>query len=108
MRSVTFVLFLAFGMASAAPLDFGVGVGVKGGFPFTDLLKLEVPGASLSEDDNYIVGPVVELRLPFGFAFEVNGLYRGTSYTVVNGGTLVPMTIKSSSWEIPYLAKFRF
>jgi len=53
------------------------------------------------------VGPVAELRLPFGFALEGNGLYRATSYVVTNAGGL-PVPVKSSSWEIPYLAKFRF
>ncbi len=98
-------------MASAAHLDFGAGVGVKAGVPFTDLLKaagvITGPQAVLSQGNNYIVGPVVELRLPFGFAIEADGLYRGTNYHVANAGN-APTAIQSSSWEIPYLAKFRF
>ncbi len=109
MKRIIFVLFSAAGVVSAAHLDFGVGVGVKGGFPFTDLLKAVTsnPVPNLSQENNYIVGPVLELRLPFGFAIEGNGLYRGTNYVVANAGNL-PTTINSSSWEIPYLAKFRF
>ena len=104
-----FTLFLTAGLASAAHLDFGAGVGVKGGYPFTDLLRAAdvITGPKLTQGDNYIVGPVVELRLPFGFAFEADGLYRATNYQVANGGNL-PSAIKSSSWEIPYMAKFRF
>ena len=108
---VVSLLFLAAGLASAAHLDFGVGAGVKAGVPFIDLLK--GPGVTagsqpvLSEGNNYIVGPVVELRLPFGFAIEADGLYRGTNYQLGNAGNL-PTVIHSSSWEIPYLAKFRF
>jgi hypothetical protein len=111
MRRSVSVLFLTAGLASAAHLDFGVGVGVKAGIPFTDLLEttgaITGPPPALSQEDNYIVGPVVELRLPFGFAIEADGLYRGTNYHVANTGNL-PTVIKSSSWEIPYLAKFRF
>jgi hypothetical protein len=105
------LLFLTAALASAAHLDFGAGVGVKGGLAFTDLLQAASVATGqqpvLSQSNNYIVGPVVELRLPFGFAIEADGLYRGTEYQVTNGGS-VPTTIKSSSWEIPYLAKFRF
>ena len=111
MRRYFVVLLMTSAAASAANLDFGLGVGVKAGIPFTDLLRVSgvTTGTApvLSEKDNYIVGPVLELRLPFGFAFEANGLYRGTSYEVANPGNL-PNVIKSSSWEIPYLAKFRF
>lgn len=109
MRRVVFVLSLTAGLAPA--LDFGVGIGVKGGVPSTDLLKAYgvATGSppALSSGDNYIVGPVVELRLPFGFAFEADGFYRGTTYTASSPGS-VTTTIKASSWEIPYLAKFRF
>jgi hypothetical protein len=109
MKQLLFVLFSTAGLASA--LDFGMGVGVKGGVPFTDLLEttgvLTGTLTSLSRSDNYIVGPVVELRLPFGFAIEADGLYRGTTYTLTTPGS-PSVLLKSSTWEIPYLAKFRF
>jgi hypothetical protein len=50
---------------------------------------------------------MAEVRIPFGFALEVDGLYRGTNYTVTNA-TTGTTSIDASSWEIPYLAKFRF
>ena len=109
IRAITLALFLLPGSLPAQHLDFGFGIGVKGGFPFTDLLSRNLPSstATLSQEGNYIVGPVAEVRIPFGFAFEVDGLYRGTNYDIVNapGGVTA---IKSSSWEMPYLAKFRF
>ena len=107
MRRFVWVPFLTAGLAAAAHLDFGLGVGVKGGVPFTDLVKVSDVQTALSQQDNYIIGPVVELRLPFGFAFETDGLYRGTQYHVANASNL-PTAIQSSSWEIPYLGKFRF
>jgi hypothetical protein len=111
MRRLLNLVLLTAGLASAAPLDFGAGIGVKAGVPFVDLLQATgstmAPSPVLSQGDNYIVGPVAELRLPFGFAIEADGLYRGTSYGVANVSG-VAEGIKSSSWEIPYLAKFRF
>jgi hypothetical protein len=98
-------LFLSAGVLPAQ--HFGFGLGVKAGVPFTDLLKAGVGTGSLSQESNYLVGPFAELRIPFGFAVEVDGLYRGTQYTVANSANGVT-AINSSSWEIPYLAKFRF
>src|SRR5262249_54125831 len=95
----------------AEHLDFGAGLGVKGGFPFTDLV--EVTGTfsgvqpTLNRMNNYLVGPAAEIRFPFGFAIEANGLYRGTQYHLANVGG-VPAAFDSASWEIPYLGKFRF
>jgi hypothetical protein len=96
------------GFAAAQHFDFGWGLGVKGGVPTTDLLNSNGgTTATLHQHDNYIIGPVGEVRIPFGFALEVDGLYRGTNYTLTNTPTGVT-SIDSSSWEVPYLAKFRF
>jgi hypothetical protein len=90
-------------------LDFGFGFGVKGGVPFTDILKttgaITTP-TSLTRSSDYLIGPVVELRVPFGFALEVDGIYRGAEYNLTTGN--VTTTLHASAWEIPYLAKFRF
>jgi hypothetical protein len=111
MKQLLSVLFLTAGLASAVHLDFGLGVGVKGGFPVTDVLTatglIGAPPPSVSTRNNYLVGPVAELRLPFGFAIEGNGLYRGSEAFLLNAGG-VQTQVKSSSWEIPYLAKWRF
>ncbi len=99
-------LMLVEGTLLAQHLDFGFGAGVKGGFPVTDLLTSDTE-KPFAGGDNYIVGPVAEVRLPFGFAFEADGLYRSSGYHVTTaGGQLVGAS--SSSWEMPYLAKFRF
>jgi len=101
-----FALVLVEGSLLAQDLDFGFGAGVKGGFPVTDLLTSETE-TPFAGGDNYIVGPVAEVRLPFGFAFEADGLYRASSYHLSNAAGL-SVAVSSSSWEIPYLAKFRF
>ena len=109
MRRFIFMLFLSAGLATAQHLDFGFGAGVKGGYPLIGLLNAAgVTPPVLSKQDNYIIGPVAEVRVPFGFAFEADGLYHGTQYHVVNSANNFPTTIDSSSWEIPYLGKFRF
>jgi hypothetical protein len=109
MSKLSVLLFLVAGLAKAQ-FGFGYGIGVKGGFPFTDQLTSTsiggVPAPSLSSSDNYIVGPAAELRIPLGFAVEVDGLYRKSEYTSLLGTTTTK--INASAWEIPYLAKWRF
>jgi hypothetical protein len=101
-------LIVIHGFAAAQHFDFAWGLGVKGGVPATDLLTTNRGAtATLHQESNYIVGPVAEVRIPFGFALELDGLYRGTNYTVGNAPT-GSTSIDSSSWEVPYLAKFRF
>jgi hypothetical protein len=99
------------GSIFAQHLDFGFGFGVKGGVPFTDILEvgdiIAAPSTVLNRSSDYLIGPVAELRVPFGFALEVDGIYRSAEYHVSDSaGTTT--TLDAHSWEIPYLAKFRF
>ncbi len=73
--------------------------------------------ASQDESRPYVVGPSVELRLPKGFAVEVDALYRrvGTSYgystsTLLGDGSLTNYysRVRGNSWEFPILGKFYF
>src|SRR4051794_14455507 len=53
--------------------QFGIGLGVKGGIPFTDLLGAigavnGLPPNSVTRSNEYLIGPAVELRIPLGFA----------------------------------------
>ncbi|MFL6449753.1 MAG: hypothetical protein ACJ746_19035 [Bryobacteraceae bacterium] len=109
--SKTIFVFLVFcSSIFAQHLDFGFGVGVKGGVPFTDVLEaagtINSAASTLTRSTSYLVGPVVELRLPFGFAVEADGLYHAAEYDLTSNGTRT--TVPAHAWEIPYLAKFRF
>jgi len=120
--SKTACLYLAFTSSIFAQhLDFGFGFGVKGGVPFTDILSIpnaasQIPAGvnliasspitTLEKSSNYLIGPAAELRIPFGFAFEVDGLYHASGYRVTTND--INTTLPANAWEIPYLAKFRF
>lgn len=72
-------------------------VGVRGGVPLNDAYTaVSNPTVALSTD-RFVIGPTVELHLPFGFGAQVDALYR--SYTV--GGTV-------TQWEFPILATYHF
>lgn len=72
-------------------------VGVRGGVPLTDAYNaVSNPTIALSTG-RFVIGPTVELHLPFGLGAEADALYR--SYTV--GGTV-------TQWEFPILATYHF
>src|SRR4051812_24503159 len=107
----TFLFLLFSSSIYAQHLDSGFDAGVKGGFPFTDFVSAAVNGTlttNIGRSSDYIVGPVAEVRIPFGFAVEVDALYRNSDYhvTTTSGGITSTYDANAHSWEIPYLAKF--
>jgi Outer membrane protein beta-barrel domain len=103
------LLFLGgVGLAAAQPFSFGV----KGGLPLTDFFDA-VNSDNLgyfSSTNRYIVGPTVELHLPFGLGIEFDALYRHLHYSSAFNlvDTLVNSSTESGSWEFPLLIKYRF
>jgi hypothetical protein len=99
-------LFLSTGAFAQLP----IGVGVKAGVPITDSISATQLTSSIftsPDSKNYIVGPMVELRLPFHLAVEADALYRPLNVAVRTGTTTISST-NYSTWEFPVLAKYRF
>lgn len=105
----TLLTTCTFGVLTAAAQRLSVGA--KGG--------LWLRGRTIGQDESrrYVVGPSIELRLPAGFALEVDGLYRRVGDTTLY--VLVPNSTPSSyssfvhrqrghSWEFPILGKYYF
>jgi hypothetical protein len=106
------LLGLLFGASSALSQPFSFGM--KGGLPTTDFLNTAQSGSFnfASNTNRYIVGPTVELKLPFGLGIEADVLYRHFSYTgsgFINGtgGILQSTSTTSNAWEFPLLVKYR-
>lgn len=88
------ILFLVGGVALCGP----IGVGVKAGVPATGLVMSsdhDCVCAFPSTGGRFVLGPTLELRLPFGLGIELDALYRSVKNP------------SSSSWEFPILAKYR-
>jgi hypothetical protein len=83
--------------------------GIKGGLPLTDFVNTVQSGAATATSD-YIVGPMVELRLPFGLGVEFDALYRHFNYNTPASSTASALSTLTSSgdWEFPLLAKYKF
>lgn len=80
-------------------------VGVKGGIRTTD----DVSGSLTSESKRYIVGPMLDVRLPLRLSFEFDALYRRFGYTGYASsccGSSITRE-RSNSWEFPLLLKYR-
>jgi opacity protein-like surface antigen len=107
---LTLLLMFSSAALFAQPVSFGFGV--KGGLPLTDFIDT-VSGSRTtvsSVTNRYIVGPTVELRLPFGFGVEADALYRHFSYNSTASLIDVLSTLRTTSndWEFPLLLKKRF
>jgi len=88
-----------------------VSVGVKFGVPVTDALETfrGNQAAYVSNTHRYLVGPTVQLNLPFRFSIEVDALYRrlGYEYNQFAGpGSPTATRTVANSWEFPVLGKY--
>jgi hypothetical protein len=92
----------------AQPVSFGV----KGGLPLTDFIDTVSGSRTIvtSVTNRYIVGPTIELHLPFGFGVEADALYRHFSYNSTANllDALLTLRTTSNDWEFPLLVKKRF
>lgn len=94
---------------SALAFSQPISGGIKVGLPLTDFLNT-VNGVASTSTNRYIVGPTVELHLPFGFGVEFDALYRHFDYTdiVGSGVNAITSTGHAGAWEFPLVAKYRF
>jgi hypothetical protein len=82
-----------------------VSIGVKGGIRATD----DITGDSATESKRYIVGPMIDVGLPLGFAVEFDALYHRHGYRTSNSnfaGSYFSRE-RANSWEFPILLKYR-
>lgn len=79
-------------------------VGVKGGLPFNDAMKLRSQISTRTVDTStspWVVGPMLELRLPAGLSVEFDALWKRYKQNVGSE------SISDQSWEFPLLGKYR-
>jgi len=113
------VNLLAAGLLLGSGLSYAqhITIGVKSGIPLTDafsdnsVMGVDTFVHSFSQSKDYVIGPIIELGLPLGFAVEADALYRPLNLTV--DSTVLPQpTMRSvtdiTSWEFPILGKYYF
>jgi hypothetical protein len=81
-------------LASAQP----IGLGLKIGGTLSDAVSA-IGHGDIPASHAFVIGPSLELRLPFGFGVELDALYEHSLYnSVLNGG---------NTWQFPLLAKYK-
>lgn len=76
-------------------------LGVKGGVPFADTLKIADRATYTSDKSPAVFGPAVEIRLPLGLGGETGLYYRRLEYSTGTTRTA------GQVWETPFLVKYR-
>jgi hypothetical protein len=94
---------------AAAAFAQPIGIGLKGGLPFNDLFEARANNVQ-TETRRYIIGPMVELRLPAGISIEADALYSRANFSSPLGaaGSLITAPFNTNSWEFPILLKKKF
>jgi hypothetical protein len=111
------LILLACSLTTAFGAEHIFSFGIKGGVPLTDAFSdqttmgVDLVTHTYSNSRNYVIGPTVELSLPFGFSVEADALYRPLNLVIDN--TVVPQPLARSStdissWEFPILGKYHF
>jgi opacity protein-like surface antigen len=102
MRVIAFAILLA-GCSAAQPIGFGVKLGA----PVTDAVNLANGSGTLANTaTRFTIGPMVDIRLPFGVGIEADFLYRRLSGTYTEPG--FSTAANGNQWAIPVLLKYRF
>lgn len=88
--------------------------GIKAGVPLTDAYNAGFSGylSTTSYNRQYIIGPTVEVHLPFRLSFEADALYRRNGFDLVSTNlpiyNLPPTYARDiiNDWQFPLLAKY--
>jgi hypothetical protein len=102
------LLVLSFLSLLGPALSQQLAVGVKGGIRASgDIGGLSYGG---SESKRYIIGPMLDLRLPWRLGVEFDALYRRFGYTSgshYQGYASAIHRGRANSWEFPIIIKYR-
>ncbi|MBI2689463.1 MAG: hypothetical protein HYX27_24410 [Acidobacteria bacterium] len=93
------------GLTLGVSYSQNIGFGVRGGTPLNDFVKAESKTGAITNvvkgRGNVIIGPMFEVRLPFGLGIEADALYRRWNADgVLSSGS-------ANSWEFPIYGKVR-
>jgi hypothetical protein len=124
-------LLLLVGVTGCLCFAQSVSIGAVGGNRLTDDIRsaqinesipdqFSAAGGTTSESKRYVVGPAVELGLPFSLALEFDALYRREGYRTRFDVSISPLLNRigpfggirfdrerANSWEFPLLLKYK-
>ena len=98
------LLLVAAPPASSQMFSFGVRVGV----PLTTVYTTQgiADGGAFASEDRFTIGPTMEVHLPFHLSFEVDALWRQSSFSTVGGHFNGNLDSSVNDWQVPFMAKY--
>jgi len=111
------LLLLACSLSTAFAAEHLFSFGLKGGVPLTDAFSdhtaigVDTITHTFSDSKELIIGPMVDLSLPLGFAVEADALYRPLNLAINSAlapNLLTHSSMNIDSWEFPILGKYHF
>ncbi|HEY4086716.1 MAG TPA: outer membrane beta-barrel protein [Bryobacteraceae bacterium] len=114
IRTFLFVSALLAPFSAFAQSPFPISLGVKGGAALTDAFSDSTlpfsngTSRTYSPKHDYVVGPMLEVRLPMGVSVEGDALYRPLNLNAVQSfnGPTSTLAYSVTSWEFPILVKY--
>jgi hypothetical protein len=90
--------------ADSQVLSFGARVGV----PLTTAYTIVfVPDGGGSTDEiRFLVGPTIEFHLPYRLSFEIDALWRRSSFTSTSAHANLNYKSSVNDWNLPFLLKY--
>jgi hypothetical protein len=81
--------------------------GVRVGAPLTAAYATEEisNGGASANERRFTIGPTVEVRLPFHLSFEVDALWRRSSFSEI-GANINYLHSPVDDWQVPFMAKY--
>lgn len=90
--------------ADSQVLSFGAKVGVPVTTAYTTVF---VPDGGASADETrFVVGPTIEVHLPYRLSFEIDALWRRSSFTSISAHTNLNYKSSVNDWQVPFLLKY--
>ena len=82
--------------------------GVKVGVPVTTVYTTQqIPdGGASANEQRFTIGPTAEVHLPFHLSFEVDALWRQSSFSAVGAHLFESLDSAVNDWQVPLLAKY--
>ena len=109
MKKTLALVGLTLALLPPPPLSAqSVGFGIKAGVPLSDVLNIKNVNDAKVATTRLTLGPVFEVRFPFGLGIEVGALYKRFNQTGQTGPRgLTVFNQDGHSWEYPVLGKLR-
>jgi hypothetical protein len=91
--------------AHSQSFSFGLKAGVPlTGTPYT--LSQIADGGDFASAKRFAIGPTAEIRLPFHVSFEIDALWRQSSFGTIGGHFNGNLDSSVNDWQVPLLAKY--